>query len=189
MADGTLVLLTVPHVCVESPFYDPGCDQDSLKYAKAIQSGLGRSNLLLTSITPRHICDNNRKPCRRKTRLRKRLTALLDILQELDKPLLGLDIHTFHQESDFDLPSQPQYQVLVLDTRKRPSTKLLIQLLQEQGLNVRYVRGGKINDIQAQLQGRGISTPLLEIRTGLDEREIAKVSQGVAEWADLISSA
>ncbi len=187
MVNGPILILTVPHVCVESEWSDPGCDAQSLAYARQIRKSLHRPSLMLASTTPRRICDNNRRPCRQKTRLRRRLTTLIDQLQDgLALPLVGLDLHTFHEESDFDLPPQPQYQALVLDTRRNPGTRILVNKLRQNGIRVRFVRGSTINDIQRQMQRRGIPTPLLEVRQGLEEPVIQRIAKAVNEWLDLL---
>lgn len=165
------VIVAVTHSCLLTR-PDPGCDRNSLRFARRIRAGIPGS-VLVQSRTRRAECDNNRRACRN-TPMRRRLRELMR-----QRPFLVVDVHTF----DWPLRVRGRWtrpEVALLDTRPRSGeTRGLFRAIVGEGIRAIRVTGTTDNDVQLEARSFGGKAVLLEMYQGLSGDAVDRIARAV----------
>ncbi len=182
------IIITTPHVCQFEEQTNmrkavlSGCDINSLKYAKIIQSNIKNSKLFKSNISRSEI-DQNRLEARYVTKLRKQIS------KEINKGKhILLDIHSFNSDYDWgtgQIPDIVLIEVLYQDIVVRQSTLNLYNLLSKR-FNVIIIRGSSYNDIVMESYNNKGIPQLIEINESLESKDVELIGNIIEKWTNNI---
>ena len=103
-----MIIITAPHTCLPPAGKqgDTGCNARSFEFSMAIYDRLRLKRYveLVANDAPRFSCDSNRLRCRQRSRMRKRLSSLMD---HASGPFVVIDVHSYHDsKKDFSLKKE-----------------------------------------------------------------------------------